>query len=229
MIPFFTAVWFSKFRCLLFSPSIKLLLDLQGYHKWKSTPSLPSPFWENTRKYHWKKRSGIRKQSHYIVRLQTGLLYFPGSVKWTIASSSGSRTSKALGSTSKIFTWSDSPVAGPTDTVMEQECCPFEECCVEMTKTPKVTLESSQDHNVKPSNDHVSECDLNSYKSIYYMLCSYVIQNITAYEVPGCTMPFIPYHLLYKSVSMKQSLPVFQPQKTLQHIAGIMITIMNHN
>lgn len=68
-----------------------------------------------------------------------------------------------------------------------------------------------------------------SYKSIYYMSCSYFIQNITAYEVPGCTMPSIPYHLLYKSVSMKQSLPVFQPQKILQHIAGIMITAMNHN
>lgn len=25
------------------------------------------------------------------------------------------------------------------------------------------------------------------------------------------------------------SFPVFQPQKTLQHIAGIMITVMNHN
>lgn len=94
------------------------------------------------RKYHWKKRSGIRKQSHYIVGFQTGLLYFPGSVKWTIASSSGSRTSKALGSTSKIFTWSDSPVAGPTETVMEQECCPFEECCVEMTKPPNWPLKA---------------------------------------------------------------------------------------
>ena len=135
--PIFYSCLIFKISVLVVFPSIKLLLDLQGYHKWKSTPSLPSPFWENTRKYHWKKRSGIRKQSHYIVRLQTGLLYFPGSVKWTIASSSGSRTSKALGSTSKIFTWSDSPVAGPTDTVMEQECCPFEECCVEMTKTPK--------------------------------------------------------------------------------------------